>query len=55
MFYMKLVRDGCEPEYFGDEVTAADADQVLVRWKQDAGRMRVIYGDLHAETLPAEQ
>ncbi len=55
MFYMKLVRDGCEPEYFGDEVTAADADQVLVRWKQDDGRMRVIYGDLHAETLPAEQ
>lgn len=55
MFYMKLVRDGYEPEYFGADVTAADADKVLVRWRQDDGQTRVIYGDLHAETLPPEK
>ena len=55
MYYMKLVRDGHEPEYFGDTVTADDADQVLLRWKLDDGQTRVIYGDLRVETLPAEE
>jgi hypothetical protein len=51
MYYMKLVREGHEPEYFGDQVTPADADKVLMRWKLDDGHTRVIYGDLRAETL----
>ena len=50
-FFQKLVREGRDPEYFGDTVTAADADQVLVRWTLPDGQTRVIYGDLHAETL----
>ena len=54
MFYMKLVREGHEPEYFGDSVTAADADQVLLRWTLDDGGARVIYGDLRVETVPAQ-
>ncbi|MFQ5807328.1 MAG: hypothetical protein ACE5I3_12845 [Phycisphaerae bacterium] len=53
MFYQELVRAGREPEYFGDSVTRDDADQVLLRWKLDDGRLRVIYGDLRIETLPA--
>lgn len=54
-YYMQLVRDGHEPEYFGDSVTAEDADQVLLRWKLDDGQVRVIYGDLRVETLPASE
>ncbi|MCP4250722.1 MAG: hypothetical protein GY778_27090 [bacterium] len=54
MYYMKLVRDGRDPEYFGETVTADDADQVLLRWSLDDGQIRVIYGDLEVETLPAE-
>jgi hypothetical protein len=54
MYYMKLLRDGHEPEYFGDTVTADDADQVLFRWKLDDGSTRLIFGDLRVETLPAE-
>lgn len=54
-YYMNLVRDGCKPEYFGDEVTPADADKVLLRWQLDDGQMRVVYGDLRAETVPAEK
>lgn len=53
MYYAQLVKDGHEPEYFGDTVTKADTDKVLLRWKLDDGQLRVIYGDLHAETLPA--
>ncbi|UCG31672.1 MAG: hypothetical protein JSU68_08385 [Phycisphaerales bacterium] len=49
-FYQELLRDGAEPEYFGATVTPGDADAVLVRWRVDSGRIRVIYGDLSAET-----
>jgi hypothetical protein len=55
MYYMGLVRDGRRPEYFGDEVTPADGDQVLLRWRLDDGHVRVVYGDLHVETLAAEK
>lgn len=51
MYYMQLVRDGREPEYFGDEVTPADAGKVLLRWQLDDGQIRVIYGDLRVETV----
>jgi outer membrane lipoprotein-sorting protein len=53
-FVQKLAADGHEPEYFGgDIVTPEDADEVLLHWRLDDGQMRVIYGDLRAETLPA--
>lgn len=54
MYYMKLIRDGRQPEYFGDEVTPADTGKVLLRWKLDDGQMRVVYSDLRVETVPAE-
>ena len=54
MYYMKLVRQGREPEYFGQTVTADDADQALLRWSLDDGQIRVIYGDLRVETLPVD-
>lgn len=50
-FYRQLLRDGHEPEYSGDSVTSADAKAVLLRWWVDDSTQRVIYGDLHAETL----
>ena len=52
-FVQQLAADGHEPEYFGDVVTPEDADEVLVHWKLDDGRMRVIYGDLRVETVVA--
>ena len=53
IYYMKLIREGREPQYFGDDVTADEGDKVLMRWNLDDGRVRVIYGDLHVATLPA--
>lgn len=52
-YYMQLVQKGCEPEYFGETVTADDADEVLLRWRLDDGSFRVIYGDLRVETVTA--
>ena len=50
--YLKMADH--QPEYFGDRVTPADTDKVLMRWNVDSELMRVIYGDLRVETLPQE-
>jgi len=52
-FYRKLLLEDREPEYFGKTVEPGDGSAVLIRWKLDDERMRVIYGDLRAETVPA--
>ena len=54
-FYQKLVQDKKDPAYFGRLVTPEDADLVLMRWKLSDNECRVIFGDLHAETVTAER
>jgi hypothetical protein len=54
IFYADLVKEGVEVEYFGDSVRALDYDKVLMRWKLDDGRWRVIYGDLRTETKESD-
>ena len=43
--------------YYGETVTPTDADKVLWRWKWKVSdnEYRVIYGDLHAETVTPEK
>jgi outer membrane lipoprotein-sorting protein len=53
LFYMTLVKDQKDPAYHGDVVTPQDATQVLMRWKVSDNRYRVIFGNLHAETVDA--
>ena len=50
-FYQKLVNEQREPEYFGATVKPGDSAAILLKWKLDDGRSRVIYGDLRAETV----
>jgi outer membrane lipoprotein-sorting protein len=54
VFYAELVEKGVEVEYNGSTVGSTDYDKVLMRWKLDEGRWRVIYGDLRAETIDIE-
>jgi outer membrane lipoprotein-sorting protein len=54
MFYQTLVRDNKEPAYYGQSVTPEDADQVLMRWKVSESQYRVIFSNLHAETVTAD-
>ena len=46
-----LESEGKEPMYYGQTVTAADTDKVLLRWKLDDGNYRVIFGDLRIEDV----
>jgi outer membrane lipoprotein-sorting protein len=49
-FYRKLERESREPEYFGIDVKPGDADAVLLRWRLDNGRSRIVYGDLRVQS-----
>lgn len=54
-FYSTLVGEKKEPAYYGDIVTPADGDKVLMRWKTGDNEYRVIYGNLIAETVSAQK
>jgi len=54
-FYMMLVADKKEPVYYGESVGPDDADKVLLKWKVSDNQYRVIFGDLTAEDLTADQ
>jgi hypothetical protein len=54
-FYFMLDQDKKDRAYYGDTVTPKDADKVLMRWKVSDSEYRVIYGDLHAETVTPEK
>jgi hypothetical protein len=51
-FYAELVKT--DFVYYGKTVTPKDTDKVLLRWKLDDGRYRVIFGGLHADTVTAD-
>ena len=50
-YFQTLHKDGKDPVYYGPTVTADDANKVLLRWKLDDGKYRVIFGDLRIEDV----
>jgi hypothetical protein len=54
-FGRRLQWDKKDPAYYGKTVTPKDADKVLLRWKVSDKEYRVIFGDLHAETVSPEK
>ena len=50
-----MVNENKEPAYFGEMVKPGDSSKVLIRWKLDDGQYRVIFGDLSAKTVTAEE
>jgi len=50
-YVRELGDQGKKPAYYGDTVTSADTGKVLLRWKLDDGRYRVIFGDLRIEDV----
>jgi hypothetical protein len=54
-FYTWLEFDKKDRAYYGKTVAPEDADKVLMRWKVSDNENRVIYGDLHAETVTPEK
>ena len=54
-FYAMLVSEDRDPAYYGEVVHPGEADKVLIRWKLDNGQYRVIFGDLSAKAVSAEE
>jgi hypothetical protein len=54
-FYDKLSREKRGVQYHGDTVGRQDAGKVLISWTESKQRYRVVFGDLTAKTLSAEQ
>ena len=54
-FYTGFIDDRKDPAYYGTTVTPQDAGKVLLRWKVSDNEYRVIFGDLHAETVSLEK
>ncbi len=53
-FYATLVQEQKEPAYYGKVVQPGDVAAVLLRWKTGENEYRVLFGDLHAETVDAD-
>jgi hypothetical protein len=54
-FYAKIIEDYNDVVYYGEKITPEDSDLVLLRWKISDTEYRVIFGDLTAENVSAEQ
>jgi len=54
-FYDKLNREKRGAQYHGATVSRQDAGKVLISWTESQERYRVVFGDLTAKTLSAEQ
>lgn len=54
-FYADMVKKGKEPAYYGKNVTVGDGEAVLMRWKVDDDKYRVIFGDLTIEDVSFQE
>ncbi|MEN6423960.1 MAG: carboxypeptidase-like regulatory domain-containing protein [Phycisphaerales bacterium] len=54
-YFSRAVRSVHDSAYYGDRVTAADANQVLMYWGDPCQPCEVVWGDLRMETLSREQ
>ncbi len=50
-FYGKLVHEDKDPVYFGERVRPGEADRVLMRWRLERDKYRVLFGDLRVDEV----
>ena len=55
MFYLKLIQEKQDPIYYGQTVTPGDKSAVLLRWKTENGKYKVIFGDLSSAEMDYEE
>jgi len=54
-YYVELIKEDMDPAYYGEDVDTRDFDKVLMRWRLEDGRYRVVYGDLRTEDVSPER
>ncbi len=53
--YQQLVPKNKDVEYFGDSIKVGDSEVILMYWKLPDGTYKVIFGDLQAKTITADE
>ena len=53
--YEQLTQNLDNVIYYGDSVDTSDVNAVIIQWQLPDGRYRVVFGDLHEETVTADQ
>lgn len=54
-YYQDLIEEGTEAVYYGNVADISDTDSILLHWKTDDDRYRVIYCDLRPATVSSEE
>ena len=55
MFYMRISQEKRDAVYYGRTVAPGDGAAVLLRWREDSGRYKVIFGDLSVQEMSYEE
>jgi len=53
--YEQLTKDLDNVIYYGDSVDTSDVNAILIQWQLPDGRYRIVFGDLHEETVTADE
>jgi hypothetical protein len=53
--YEQLTKDIENVIYYGESVDASDVNAIVIQWQLPDGRYRVVFGDLHEETVTADE
>jgi len=53
--YKSLIEEGKEVVYYGGRISATDGNSVLMHWKLEDGRYRVIFTDSRIKTVNADE
>jgi hypothetical protein len=53
--YEYLAHQGKQVWFYGDSIEPEDSEAVLLQWKLDDGKYRVIFADLSTEAISAEE
>ena len=54
-YHDKMVREKKDVAYYGDKITIADTDKVLIRWKLSKDKYRVVFGNLTRKSINAKK
>ena len=54
-FYKNLIQKEKEVVFYSESFDSGESDSILMHWKLSDDKYRVIFGDLHAETVNAEK
>jgi hypothetical protein len=55
LMYTTLEKEGKDPAYYGDKVSAESPDAVLFRWKVDDDTYRVVFGNLTTRDVTPDE